>query len=170
MDGAEPGSHRGPGYLPDRQLADIGSGSSLRPGHEHVQRVVRVRHLRGWNRSLLGAHPGAGVSAADLRELAAGRAADAGSGRHGCRMGVPVRSRGHHGHVRSESAQDAAGLVHPVLARRRGRGGRSRFRGWIRAGISGPRRSCPSGGLRHPDRTDHAEHPAKQPGYRRPRH
>ena len=61
VDGAQPDAGRGPGHLPDRVEADRHAARHRRARLLDVRDVVRVRHLRGGDRHLLGAQPRARV-------------------------------------------------------------------------------------------------------------
>ncbi len=89
--GQAPAGRRGPGHLPDHHQDAVGA---LRQGGARLlllRLLVRLRHLRGRHRPLLGAHPGAGVPVRPPGPAARGGHAAARARRHRRRLGLHVR-------------------------------------------------------------------------------
>ena len=129
--------------------------------------LLRLRHLRGRHRPVLGAEPRARVPQLRVRPAARGRHAHARARRLGRRLGVHVRAL-----VRPPRPQRAPldpGLVPEVRARERARRVRGREHRRLRASVSGHGRSDEAPSLRHPDLTSAASDPGEQRGRRRPR-
>ena len=122
-----------------------------------LRRLVRLRHLRGRHRSLLGALARAGVPERHQGQAAGDRDADPGPRRDGTGLGLPVRAGGHDRHARPRAAARRAGLVSPLRAHRGARrvGGRERRR--VREAVSGGHRSGEAARVRH---SGHARHDA----------
>ena len=90
--GPQPGHPGGPGHLSDRHRH---AGRAQGEGRARLQRfrlLLRLHHLRGRHRYLLGALAHAGVSLEDSAAAAEGRADRTRSGCHRRRLGLPVRA------------------------------------------------------------------------------
>ena len=132
-----------------------------------LRRLVRLRHLRGRHRHLLGALAGAGIPQLRLRAPAARRHADAGAGRDRRRLGVPVRRARREAHAGGTAHHP--GLVRALPAHQGAGRGRSGERRRLRPAVPGDRRSAQAAGLRHSADESGAGDPRQQPRRRRPR-
>ena len=151
---------RGPGHL-SHHHAD--AGRALRHGGPRLlvlRLLVRLRHLRGRHRPLLGAQPRPRVPQLRRRPPARRRDADPWSGRHRGRLGLHVRPALRR--RRPRRAALATGLVSEVRADRRagGVGGRQHRR--VRQAVPDNRRPQPPAGLRHPAVAHPERRPAEQ--------
>ena len=111
---------------------------------------LRLRHLRGRHRHLLGPQPRARVPLARSRTPSpTGVRTELGPGRHGRRLGLPVRPGGRHGQARAwpscASFQDWYLRYCAAERAGRGRGGHDRR---LREAVPGHRRPEPAAGLR----------------------
>ena len=182
--GCDSGSFRRAGDHLHR-VSGPGAAGGGRPGHlsaEHghagraeiqggarafgVRRVVHLRHFRGRHRYLLGTNAGAGISQLCVGAHAAGRHPHPGAGRHGRRLGVPVRRDRGPAHA-GGTAHDS-GLVRALPAHQGpGRGG-SGERGRLCQDLSGHGGATQIAGLRHSAQQGQRGDPGQQPGRGRP--
>ena len=131
-----------------------------------LRRVVRLRHLRGRHRHLLGALARARIPQCRLLPAAIRRDADDGPGRHRRRLGLPIRRRCQE-QVAGRVAL-AAGLGDPLRAgqgRRRGRGRQHRR---LRQAVQRRHRSRPHALAWHSALQSARGHPPVQHGRGRP--
>ncbi len=165
--GASAAGRRGPG---DLSADHRDAGGAEEPGGARLlllRRIVRLRHLRGRHRHLLGAQPRPGISELRRAEAASQREADPGAGRDRRRLGLSIR-RGRREPV-AGGTSFAAGLVHPLWPRQgawRRRGGERRR---LRAAIQRRGRSAEAPQLRRAPVARHRGDPGLQPRDRRPR-
>ena len=144
VDGAQPGSGRGPDHV------SAGPCPPEHAGHRDRARLLDVRHelhlrdLRGRHRHLLGAHARARAAGARAATVAARCVPDARSRRERSGMGLPVRPEGQHRTDGSRRATGAAGLHRPARAAGRRRRGGGRVARRIRAPVP-DRASIPTG-------------------------
>ncbi len=89
--GSQPRPHRGPDHLSDRHGADLDAARADRPRLHRLRHLVRLRHLRGRHRHVLGAQPRRRVPAGHPRTLPDGVQPDDRPGRDRRRLGLPVR-------------------------------------------------------------------------------
>ena len=158
---------RGAGDVPAHDDDALGPRRGHRPRLLDVRDELRLRHLRGRHRPLLGAVPRARIALADQGAPAGRRDARAGAGRDGRRLGLRVQPARHDGHERPRAVARRAGLLPPARAsvgRRRGRG---RGRGRLRARVPGRRRPAAARRLRRADWRRRPSAPAQQPRRRR---
>ncbi len=92
--GPQPRRRRGAGHLSHRLRHARRAEGPRRPRLLRFRLLLRLRHLRGRHRHLLGAHADAGVPVGRPRPAAAGRQDGARARRHGAGLGLPVRARG----------------------------------------------------------------------------
>ena len=93
--GPQPRHRRRPGHLPDRHRDAGRAEGEGRPRLLRFRLLLRLHHLRGRHRHLLGALAHAGVPLERPAAPAAGRRDRARPGRDRRRLGVPVRAGGH---------------------------------------------------------------------------
>ncbi len=158
------GDRRGPGYLPDR-LGD--AEGARRAGGARLlvlRRLLRLHHLRGRHRPLLGAQPRAGVPVGHPRKAPPGRRGGARAGCHGPGVGFPVRAGGHGGCPLARRPPFPSGLVPPLPAHRRPRCQRSRFRRRLREDVRGDARPDEAAGLRGVGLGSDERDPVLEPG------
>ena len=135
---------RGPGHLSDRRGHARRSPRARGPRLLRLRLLVRVRHLRGRHRPLLGPHPHARVPLDGAAVAARGRQDRAGSRRARPGLGLPVRARGRVREAQPRRPALVPGLVPALLPEgrpRRRRGGRRRR---VREAVPGQRRSEPA--------------------------
>ena len=146
--GPEPRRRRGAGHLPHRHRDARRAEGPGRPRVLRLRLLVRLRHLRGRHRHLLGPHADAGVPLGRPRPPAAGREDRARARRHRARLGLPVRARGQVGPAQPRGPALVPGLdpaVLPQVGAGRRRGGVARR---LRPAVPGQRRSEPAPELR----------------------
>ena len=120
------GHHRGPGHLPDRHGAARRAEGEGDPGVLGLRLLVRLRHLPGRHRPLLGPIARGRVSLEDTGPPPAGGPDRARARRDGRRVGLPVRPGRSSGHALARPAALVPGL--DAAVRRSGRPGRGRGR------------------------------------------
>ena len=91
--GAGAAAGAGPGHLPDHDQDAVGAPGQGRARLLVLRLLVRLCHLRGRHRSVLGAQPRARVPERAVREPAGRRDAEPGARRHGGRLGVHVHAQ-----------------------------------------------------------------------------
>ena len=129
----------------------------------HVRHLLRLRHLRGRHRHVLGAQPRARIPQPGLRQLAGVGQARPRAGCDGRGLGLPVQPPRYHGHLRPRPAPLHPGLLPQVRVAGRGRGGGGRGGGRLPAAVPGGGRSAEARGLRHPDHARGHAYPREQP-------
>ena len=126
-------------------------GAPERQGHPRLLRfrlLVRLRHLQGRHRHLLGAQPRARVPEQDPAAAPAGREDRARARRHRRRLGLPVRARRRLEDALARRPAHLPGLE-PALPAAVGAGrGRGRVDRRLRAAVPGHGRPQPPQGLR----------------------
>ena len=150
--GQEPGPGRGPGDLPDRLGAGgrpQGAGGARLLG---LRLLLRLRHLRGRHRHLLGARAHPGVPRGRAAAAAPGRADRARPGRDPARLGLPVRPGRRVRQTQPGRAALVSGLVPQVLFEVGARGGGGGAGRRVRQAVPGQRRPEPAAGLRAVDK------------------
>ncbi len=155
----------GPGHLSADHRHAVGAQGQGGAGLFLLRRQLRLRHLRGRHRHVLGPLPGAGVPQRGGGGAPGGGPAHPGAGRHRGGLDLPVRPGGPHRPPRPGRAALHPGLVPQVRAADRQGGGRQ-------PGRHGP--PVPGGGgpgeaarLRHPPGQGEDGPQARQPGDRR---
>ena len=163
---AGPASGRGPGHLSAHHFHADRAALEGRARVLLLRRLVRLRHLRGRHRHLLGAQPRPRISQRRSKTFAGRGDTDLGARRQRRRLGLSVRGARQE-QVPRRSAL-AAGLGDPLRAVQ-GRGRcRGRERRRLREAIQCRHRSRPHALARHLTAKSARRHPRQQHGCRGP--
>ena len=160
VDGAESRPHRGSDHLSDRDRADFDAARQGRSRIHRLRDLLRLRHLSGRHRHVLGAQPRRRVPAGHPRATAGRRQSGDWAGRDRRGLGVRVRAGGRNRPAQPGRPARLSGLAPALLAgvgAGRRRGGQHRR---VREAVPGEHRSEQARGLqprregRHPGDQD----------------
>ncbi len=160
--GPQPRHPRGSGHLPDRH------GHAGRSGGQDRARILRLRlflrlcHLRGGDRHLLGPFADPGVPVGGSAAAPPGGPDGAGARCHGPGLGVPVRARRYDRTAEPGRAPLLPGLVPALLSQVGAGGGRSGARRRFPPAVPGQSRPQPAAVLQHPRQPGGGGHPGQQ--------
>ncbi len=148
VDGTQPRSHRGSDHLSDRQRVDFDAAGQGRSRLHGLRHLLRLRHLSGRHRHVLGAQPRRRVPAGDSRTAAGRHESGHRARRDRRRLGLRVRAGGRDRPAQPGGSARLSGLAPALLAGvgARRRGGRQHRR--VRQAVPGQHRSEQAGGLR----------------------
>ena len=146
--GPGPAGRGGPGHLPADHRHAVGAEVEGGARLFLLRRVLRLHHLRGRHRHLLGPLARAGVPELRSGTHAQGHHAADRPGRHRRGLGLPVRAAGQ-GQDAGRAALDP-GLVCALPADQGARRGRSGLGRRLRADLPGHGRPGQAARLRHP--------------------
>ena len=167
VDRPQPRSHRGSDHLPDRHGSHLDPARQSGPRLHRFRHFVRLRHLRGRHRHVLGAEPRRRVPAGDSRTTAGGGQPCHRSGCDRCGLDLRVRAPGRKRSAHPRGAPQLPGLASPLPARSRAWRRRGRKHRRLRQAVPGEPRSEQAGRLQRRRQRRRQRHQDEQQRRRR---